>query len=238
MISLPAPLAAGCRLQVARSKIAPYTTTDILALGAVSSAGTLGLLPVDFTITADMLRLGEVGGTTTAAGIIVAGSTDLIGVGTLDLEMAGAVTQSAALTVGTLIGHVGSATLTAIGNTIGTLGSFSAPGGLTLTDGQNLSIAGAVSSNSGTVVVNDGGFALGLPGTIVANAASLSAASISLGGTLEVTGTAALIASTGSIGETGTLLAGTLTGECGHDGELHRAATPSGRWRRSARRVG
>ena len=62
------------------------------------------------------------------------------------------------------------------------------------------------------MVVNDGTFALDLPGTIVASAASLSAGSISIGGTLDVTGTAALIASSGNIAETGALLAGTLTG--------------------------
>ena len=78
-----------------------------------------------------------------------------------------------------------------------------------------MSIAGAVSSTSGTVIINDGAFALDLPGTIVASAASLSAASISIGGTLDVTGTAALIASPGGIGETGALSAGTLTGSAG-----------------------
>ena len=149
-----------------------------------------------------------------AASISLGGTLDVTGTAAL-IASTGSIGETGTLLAGTLTGSAGT-TASFIGtNAIGTLASFSAPGGLTLTDGQDLSIAGAVSSTNGTVIVNDGGFALDLPGTIVASAASLSAASISLGGTLEVTGTAALIASTGSIGETGTLLADTLTGSAG-----------------------
>ena len=128
------------------------------------------------------------------------------------IASSGSIAETGTLSADTLTGRAGTTASFTGTNAIATLGSFTAPGGLTLTDGQDLSIAGVVSSTNGTVVVNDGTFALGLPGTVLANAASLSAGSISIGGTLAVTGTAALIASSGSIAETGTLSAGTLTG--------------------------
>ena len=146
-----------------------------------------------------------------AGSINIGGTLDVTDTAAL-VASSGSIGETGALSAGTLTGSAGTTASFTGTNAIAALGSFIAPGGLTLTDGQDLSIVGAVSSTNGTVVVNDGGFALDLPGTIVASAASLSAGSISIGGMLDVTGTAALIASSGGIDETGALLASTLTG--------------------------
>jgi len=84
---------------------------------------------------------------------------------------------------------------------VAVLGNFTSPLGFTLVDGRNLSVAGLVASSAGAVTIADGGFALTVPGAITGSSGTLTAASIGIGGSLSVTGTASL-AATGAITET------------------------------------
>ncbi len=176
--------------------------------------------------------------TTKAGDLILAGTVSAANV--LDIVSAGTIGQSGGtIGAGTLNGSALASASFVSGNSIVSLGTFNAPNGFTLTDATGLSITGPVTSNSGSVVVNTGTFGLGVPGTIVASSATLSAGSIVLGGSLHVAGAAALFAGGGNAGtvdistlaggltqgSSGTLIAGILTSGSGIAGAATLAGT-------------
>ncbi len=138
--------------------------------------------------------------TTSASGIAVAGPLDLAPIAaTLDLETKGAATQAAPLlNVGTLIGQAGSAILTNVTNSVGTLGPFTTGTGFALQDSTDLAVAGAVTAgNAATLALTvNGNLVIGPTGT----PASLSAGTVSLGASGAITEPA------------GSISASTLTG--------------------------
>lgn len=150
------------------------------------------------------------GSLTLAAASIASDGTMLVG-GTASLVSAGTIADAGVLNAATLTGSAGTGASFSGANSIVALADFAAPGGLVLNDAVNLAVSGPVASSGGTVVVNDGGFALGLPGVITAASATLAAGAITIGGTLAVTNAASLT-SAGTITETGFLNAGTLAG--------------------------
>jgi hypothetical protein len=83
-----------------------------------------------------------------AGSVTIDGALDLASLATvLDLQAIGSVTQSAPiLHVGTLTGITGSTTLTNGGNSIATLGSYTATNNLALADATDLLIAGSVTT--------------------------------------------------------------------------------------------
>jgi filamentous hemagglutinin family protein len=190
-------------------------TASLSVAGLISTSS--GTVLIDNGTQA--LNIG--GGISGAAVSLSAGTIGLTGTGSLTatgvaslVANAGGVNEAstAFLNAGTLVGLLtGAATLTG-NNLVGTLGNFTAPSGLNLADGQSLSVAGLVSAASGTVIVDTNGFGLGVPGSISAVAATLTAGSIDIPGSLGVSGTADLVATAGSISENGSLTAGLLTG--------------------------
>ncbi len=194
-------------------EVAPASPTDTIALGTVSSTGTLGFTPSAFAITANVLSLGGSNGAVASGSIIVAGSAPtVVNVPTLDIRTSGTFSQSMSLTANTLTGTALAVALTTPGNAIGTIGVFSAPNGFALTNAAALAVVGPLVSSTGSVVLNTGSFGLGIPGGISAVSASLTGGSIDLGGSLGVQTVAALVANQGSVSVTGTLSAPTLTG--------------------------
>lgn len=97
------------------------------------------------------------------------------GGGTVDLVSAGTVSQtSGVITTSTLTGSsVGGASFNNTANAIGTFGPFSdtANGNVTLADGQNLTVSGAVSLGAGTLTLTS-------TGTIVGDTATITAATL------------------------------------------------------------
>jgi fibronectin-binding autotransporter adhesin len=184
----------------------PVTAASVTITGATTLTAT-GFIQATDSAGAVSLTSGS-GGISLGSGAIVTGATFVVDAG------GGAITESGAINAGTLTGSAGTTASFTGNNTIATLGSFTAPDGFALNNGEVLAIAGPVSSNSGTVVVSNGTFGLSLPGTISALAATLAAGSIGIGGTLAVTGSASLV-SGGAITEGGTIQAATLSGSAG-----------------------
>src|SRR6185312_5203793 len=180
------------------------------------------------SITAGLLRIGAVtlpGGsspTTEAGSIAITSAFDMTGIATLDLEAAGAITQTAALTnLGTLIGNAGTLTLNDSSNTIDDLGNFTGTHGFALTDASTLTVIGTIAAPGSTLALTStGDIALG----VSAGAQGvLNAATVSLNGlavtepngtviaTTEFDGTADSFALTGTntIAALGTVTAST-----------------------------
>ena len=187
---------AGGSLSAPLIELAPLTAGTMLSLGGASGlslASTAG-------ISAITLRLGGVTPpgtstpTTTAGSIVIAGTFDAAGIGTLDLLTTGAVSQSAPLIVpGTLAASAGSLALTNTANSIATLGTVTTTGALALSDTGTLTVAGSLAAAGIALAANT----IDLPGVVDVGA-----------GTLALTATGDIIA-------TGTLNAGSLTGSAG-----------------------
>ncbi|HET6606253.1 MAG TPA: filamentous hemagglutinin N-terminal domain-containing protein, partial [Rhodopila sp.] len=195
-------------------EFAPETSGDVIVLGT-GGAGTLAIDPSasGLTLTYGTLRLGAVNGTTVAGSIVVAAGTGTYTIpGTLDLEATGGVTQTTSLTATELTGAVGSVTLNAIGNQIGTIGDLTSVNGFSLAHNTGgVTIAGTLNVNAGTIVIGDD-TSVSLSGSATATSVTLTAPDLVIGGTLNAT-TAALFATTGSIDESaGTMNLVTLTG--------------------------
>ncbi len=193
-LSVPGALSAG-------------SAATIIGAGTVSVAGTIALSQALAT-SAVALQ----GTTLTIAGLVSDG-----GAGTTSLVASnGGLTQTGKLIAGTLSGSAsGAASLTGA-NTITTLGDFSAAG-FTLSDGRDLTVAGANGVQGGpSATISDSG-TLTVASGISANAISLGAAAMVLNGLVSDggAGTVALLASPGGITQTGTLIAGTLSGGAG-----------------------
>src|SRR6185437_1047378 len=124
-------LPAGATISAATAEIAPSTSGKTVTLGAT---GGLSLANVT-GITANTLRVGAItlpGSATPtieAGSIAVAGAFDTKTISTLDLQATGAVTQTAALTTGTLLATAGTIALTNTANSIGAFGSLTATSG-------------------------------------------------------------------------------------------------------------
>ena len=142
-------------------------------------------------------------------------------------ELAGNLTQKAAITTGTLTGNVGgSVTLTNGGNTLGTLGSLTAGGSISIVDSSSginpgLTVNGTVTNaNQGLVSVTTTGGGLSISGSINGSGTTLTNnnGEISLTGPINAnSGTVTLTAAGGtsgiSQGGSGTITtSGNLTG--------------------------
>jgi filamentous hemagglutinin family protein len=197
---------------------------------AIAALGTVFVSGGDFSLT-DSGSLSVAGLVSGPNVVLSAGTIDIAGrlnaVTSVSLTAAsGALTESTGnIITPILTGSAGTSASLNGGNTIATLGSFSANGGVSLSDSRDLSVIGPVSSAAGTVVINDGTAALTLPGAISAQAATLTAGSITIAGTLIAAGTASLGALSGGVQETGTIIAGTLVSGATRFGTVNLAGT-------------
>ncbi len=184
-------------------EIAPATQGD----GINFAAPAAGILTLPQTALAKMhagtLRLGAVTidgtETTTAGAITVNIALDMTPIATtLDLRSTGAVTQNSGdtLTVGTLTGAAGSASLTEA-NLIGRLGGFITSGGFALTDNQALDVTGTVKDT----------------GTGQTLALTTSIGDLTLSGSFTAPSDTLTLTSAGAISQSGgSIDVGTLTG--------------------------
>ncbi len=191
-----------------------FSLTDA---GALSVAGAVTANSGTVVLNTGTFGLGVPGAISAASATLTAGSIDIggsVGVtGAASLVAnQGAISETGSLNAGTLTGSAITTASFGGTNLIGTLADFTAPNGFSLSDGEALSVTGGISSASGAIALNTGTFGLSVPGGLSGLSASLTAGSITLGGSLGVSGVADLIANQGSISETGTLNAGTLTG--------------------------
>ncbi|MBW4090767.1 MAG: filamentous hemagglutinin N-terminal domain-containing protein [Proteobacteria bacterium] len=192
--------------------------------GAIGAPGSIvlngGTIALNSGGTAVILGAGAGGITLAGTALVNAGATGTVALG----AGAGGITQStsAAIVTGTLRGEgtVGGAVALGGANTIATLGSFTVSGAdFTLADGGQtgtLRIAGPVSAVD--VTIGGGGTlsptALSVTGDITTTGSLMSLAAgsggLTIGGSLNATGTLALGATGGGVAETGTIVAGTL----------------------------
>jgi hypothetical protein len=176
-------------------------TLSTSGTASVTVSGNVGAGAATLSITAG------------SGGIALNGSATA---GTLDLLTTGAVTQSAALAVGTLTGNVGSAVLGDNGNDIATLGSFAATtGAFDLNDfGNNskLTVTGPVTAATiATISVGNTG-AIDVTGNIGAGTTLTvigGSGGVSVNGNAALTGTEVdLAASSGDIALNGNAVVG------------------------------
>ena len=212
-------------------EVAPFTGSGTIALGTLSTSGTLGIDPAAYTLNAATLRLGAINGTATGAGIVIATATDLTianhGATTLDLQTTGAVTQNGALTVNTLTGKVvntitgslGSITLMQA-NSIATLNNLVASGNVSIVDATALTvqgttglIAGAAGATPGSTLslAVTGDLTLGGPigngGTGTVSLSTVTSGNINVGaGSTLSSGSTLAILSAGTFAQTGGLV--------------------------------
>jgi filamentous hemagglutinin family protein len=199
------------------------TANNVTLGGAIGAPGSIvlngGTIALNSGGTAVTLGAGAGGITLAGTALVNAGATGTVALG----AGVGGITQgtSAAIVTGTLRGEgtVGGAVALGGANTIATLGSFTVSGAdFTLADGGQtgtLRVAGPVSAVDVTI---GGGTlsptALSVSGDITTTGSQLSLAAgsggLTIGGSLNATGTLALGATGGGIAETGTIVAGTL----------------------------
>ncbi|HEY0625865.1 MAG TPA: YDG domain-containing protein [Allosphingosinicella sp.] len=216
-------LDSGGLLQVGGSVQGGGAGVDLQAAGAVTVSGT-----GQVTATGGTLRLASTGSSVSIDGLGVAN-----GAGTVDLDSFSGVTQSAAITAGTLTGtNSGAVTLSHAGNAIGNLGAFSASG-LTLADTSGLTITGTVNGGaSGVNITTSGDLTVGA--AIVANNGPISLTATGAGS--DVALNAAVNAGAGAVALTangtggtisqnasGAITAGTLTGSANGAATLNAA---------------
>jgi filamentous hemagglutinin family protein len=173
--------------------------------GALTVAGPVdGGLSTSITSSAGLLSVtGSVTGSSTSlGGTSIAISGSVTGSQSLALTATDGITESGALTAGTLTGSAGGSADLGGSNSVGTLGNFTADG-FTLADGQNLSVTGLVTGGAGDIVLNTSG-----------------AANLDISGSL-TTSAAMTLSAGGTIGEAGGgLSADTLTGSAGTTADL------------------
>ena len=169
------------------------------------------------TLAADTVVVsGSVSGPTSAT-LSATRTVDISGSlsgGLVTTNAGGGITETGSVTAATLAGSGGSAAFSGA-NRINNLGAFATKTGLSLTDGQALTVAGAVTDNA-FVTLNDAGFAL-----TIASGASVGAPAVSLiGSGISVSGsvngsTSVGLASAGSIAIAGSLSGGVVTTTAG-----------------------
>ncbi|MGH7085934.1 MAG: beta strand repeat-containing protein, partial [Acetobacteraceae bacterium] len=190
-------------------QLAPYTTANAVALVGNGSApaGTLAITKDDLGgVDAAVLQIGTAAGGAIIIGDATGPAVTIPSGLVLDLVSGSGVTEIGALSVGTLEGTVGSATLTAANN-ITTLGNFFASsGGFSLTEDKTipLLVSGPVSVPSGqTIALTADGIALGSGGSLSAPNGSVTLASAKPGLSLDLTtGQASAAVGTFSLGDT------------------------------------
>jgi filamentous hemagglutinin family protein len=148
-------------------ELAPFSAINTSLLGN-STSGQLLIDTTLLSIITPGISTLVVGGFTnvpagatssapSAASVTIDGTLTLAPIATaLDLEATGSVTQSAPIVnVGTLLGTSALTVLTNAGNTIATLGNYTASNGFNLTDATSLNIAGELQAGpSATFNVN------------------------------------------------------------------------------------
>jgi hypothetical protein len=191
----------------------------ITVAGGITAAHALALNALDgialasaASIDAPAITLASSGPITLAAGALVGDALSTVGLSSANavIEDPGGVIVAA--TLDSPGGIAGTADLGGTANAIAVLGNMSA-GALVLQDGgAALSIAGTVAVG-GTVLVGNVAPppSIAVPGTLSAQAITLeSAGGITLSGSFDATGVAELDAAGGSIAQTGSFAAGTL----------------------------
>jgi len=164
--------------------LAPLTAGRPVELGSASNSNTLSISPFDLSsVTAATLEIGSPSAGPVNIGDNFSGSPQTIDlvhltnpIPTLRVVSGAAVTEGGVLVVGTLQGSVQGSPGSAIlgnGNSIATLGSFSATGGFALTDATGLTVAGPVIDPPG-ITLNVSG-PLAISGLISAPDVSLTA---------------------------------------------------------------
>jgi len=166
---------------------------DATMLSAISTGATGTLVVGGFTDVPN----GAIAPAARAASISVDAATDVASgtAGSLDLLATGPVSQSAALTVGTLIGNAGTVTLTDPGNDITTLGRFTATTAqFVLDDNGNtgtLTVTGPVTAATDTTVSTGNTGAIDVTGSIGAGsmlAVVAGSGGLALNGSARLTG--------------------------------------------------
>jgi len=184
---------------------------DLLTPGALTVGGS-GLQVGEFETA--LLALGSLNGTSVSGdvtGIKLDGAIDFgSNVATLGLFATGAVTGSSGVTVSTLVGNAGTLGLTG-GNSITTLGSFTAASNFLLDDQSALTVAGPLNGNTVSLTAAK---TIDITGEIIAIA---SATLVSTGGNIIETGGGVMsspdltvTASAGTVDLTGANSIGTL----------------------------
>ncbi|MDA8050392.1 MAG: hypothetical protein M0002_10355, partial [Rhodospirillales bacterium] len=158
-------------------------------LNEANAIGTLGVItaPGGFTLN-------------NPAGFVIAGNLDA-GAATVLLTSTGAATENGgSITAGFLSGSLASAILGGANN-IAAIGSFTARGGLNLTDGQALTISSALDIGTAAASFAISGGSLGETGAGLLTAGTLSgsAALVSLANTTNVVGTLGAITAPGGL---------------------------------------
>jgi filamentous hemagglutinin family protein len=168
--------AGGAATAGAAIEIAPVSS-----IGVTLGTGGAGLNIDPATIgvlSAPLLRIGRAQGATTASAIAITTATTSPAA-TLELDTTGGITQSAALSAGTLTGNaITDVVLNLSGNTLPVLGAFTVTGGnFTLATQGDLSIAGALAANAGTVSLStpNGDITETAAGTVAAATLTVSA---------------------------------------------------------------
>ncbi len=191
----------GGSVSAATFELAPETSGATVSLGA----GTGGLLVSSLTgLSVTTARLGAVTGpgaatpTTRAGAVTIGAPFDASAAATLELDATGAITQTAALTGGTLAAVAGSVVLGNTGNRIGSSsGIIATNGNIVLVNGESLALNGSYSGNDLFFEVAAAGGTLTLGGT---GPATLSPAA---GGRISLVADGLSANTTGSIGTAG-----------------------------------
>ena len=151
-IAAPGVLTAGTLSGFAEGTASFTGTNTIGTLGQFASVGGFTLADGSaLTVTGPVSDTVSIG-IQTASGLALAGT---LMAPSVSLVAANGITQSAGIvSTGTLTGSAASATLSQA-NSIATLGSFTSPGAVALTDAMSLAITGPV--QAGSLVITDAG---------------------------------------------------------------------------------
>ncbi len=184
--------------------IAPATPGLAVDVGTSTGKGHLVLDPTTLSaqVTAATLAIGS----GTAGDITVNGALDPANIANLTLNTGGTITQTAAITTGTLSGSAAAATLGIAGNSIATLGDFTTTtGDFALVDGRALAVTGSVSSAGKLALETTGGsFDITLSGSLAASSGTVSLNSAgAIRGAGAIDPGSLLILSAGSVSLTG-----------------------------------
>ncbi len=207
-------LATGATVTTGTFEFAPLTVGSTVTLGPGGALASLvGVDPTLARIGAVTLP-GDATPTTTAGAIVVGATFDAAALD-VELDATGAITAAAAplINVAALSGSGGAWNLTALTNSVATLGAITASG-FQLNDATPLSVAGVVSAGQAAFITATGALTVLSGGAIDATAIGLQANALTLGGKLDDggAGVVALVATAGGITQSGTLTAGTLSG--------------------------
>ncbi len=207
---------------------AAFTLNDGVALAitnTVSATGTVSLTSSGLlTINSGQAVIGSdvtlQGTGLTIGGLVSATATvDLI-------AAAGGIDETAgSIVAATLTGTTGAqANLTgasATANQIGTLGAFTAgAGGITLVDGQTLTIANDVSATGAVAITSAGALSVNATKTVTGSDVTFNGTDITINGAVSAGGGTVSLLASGTISEPGTLTALTLTGSAGVSADL------------------